>query len=186
VRRLARLLALVLVAAAPVVGCGGCLSSAPQVALPKKGAPLRGPARSATPAWTAAQERVLRAYHATQVALNSASDSQSATQATAILARHILPADISHFVADMATDWAKGDVSSGNLGYQVQGVTFTGKQALVDVCWPPGAFVIKSAATGKPVPPVPVKARHSVTLMGYVRGHWLQGRSVISTAPCDG
>ncbi|HUD38937.1 MAG TPA: hypothetical protein VMR14_18695 [Streptosporangiaceae bacterium] len=185
-RRLARLLALVLVAAVPAVACGGCLSSAPLVALPKKGAPLPGPARPAAPAWSAAQERVVRAYHAAQVALNSASDSQSGTRASVILAGYILPADVSHFVADMAVDWAKGDVSSGNLGYQIQGVTIKGRQALVDVCWPPGAFVIKSAATGKPVPPLPKKPRHSVTLMGYLNGHWLQGRSVISTAPCAG
>jgi hypothetical protein len=183
VRRLARLSALVLVAAVPIVACAGCLSSAPQVVLPKKGAPLSGPG-PASPAWSTAQERVIRAYHATQVALNSASDSQSATRARAILARYVLPADVSHFVAEMAVDWAKGDVSSGNLGYQIEGVTFKGTQALVDVCWPPRAFVIKSAATGKPVPPIPKKARHSVTLMGYSDGHWLQGRSVINPAPC--
>jgi hypothetical protein len=182
-RRATRVLAGSIFAVLAVAGCVPAAPAVPTVSLPKKGTTL--PALGDLgPTWTPVQRRVMKAYHATQVALNSASDSQSATRARTILTPYVLPSDISGFIAQMAENWQKDDVSSGNLHYQVDAITFTGNTALVETCWPPAAFAIKSAATGKLVPPLPEKAKHSITLMGYVNGHWLQGKSVADAAPC--
>jgi|ERR1700683_5263114 hypothetical protein len=182
VDRAARLVAGSLVAVL-AVAVAGCVSSVPTVQLPKKGTsyPAVG---SVAPTWTPAQKRVIKAYRATQVALIAASDSRSSSRAGELLAPHVLPADIPAFIAGMTANWQQGDVSSGKLAYQVEGVTFKRSTALVETCWSPIGFAVKSAATGKLVPPLPRKTRNSITLMGYVKGHWLQGKSVPAPSPC--
>jgi hypothetical protein len=155
----------------------------PEVQLPKKGESYPAVA-NAGPEWTPAQQRVIKAYRATQVALVAASDSRSTARAQALLARHVLPADIPAFMAGMTANWQKGDVSSGKLDYQVISVTFKRSTALVETCWSPIAFAVKSAATGKLVRPLPRKTRHSITLMGFVRGRWRQGKSVAASGSC--
>ena len=169
--------------AAVAIAVAGCASSVPTVRLPQKGTsyPVVG---SAAAVWTPAQMRVIRAYRATQVALVAASDSRSATRAEELLARHVLPADVSVFIGGMTANWQKGDVSSGKLAYQIEGVTFRHATALVETCWQPRAFAVRSYSTGKLVPPLPKKTRHSITLMGYVKGRWLQGTSVAAPGPC--
>jgi hypothetical protein len=181
--RAARLVAGSLIAVLMVV-VTGCVTSVPQVRLPKKGTsyPAIGTAGSA---WTPAQRRVIKAYRATQFTLVAASDSRSATRAQALLAGHVLKADIPVFITGMSVNWQKGDVSSGKLKYQVVGVTFKHATALVETCWSPIAFAAKSADTGKLVHPLPKRFRHSITLMGLVKGHWLQGKSVAAPGPCD-
>ncbi len=181
--RAARLVAGSLIAVLMVVATG-CVSSVPQVQLPKKGTSYPAIGTAGSP-WTHAQRRVIKAYRATQLALVAASDSRSATQAQTLLARHVLAADIPVFIAGMTGNWQKGDVSSGKLDYQIVGVTFKHATALVETCWSPIAFAAKSAATGKLIHPLPKKSRHSITLMGLVKGHWLQGKSVAAPGPCD-
>jgi len=180
--RVARLATASLVAV--MLAVAGCASSVPTVRLPNKGTsyPSLG---SVAPAWTPAQQRVIRAYRATQVALVEASDSRSATRAQELLAPRVLAADVPVFISGMTANWQKGDVSSGKLDYQVEGVTFKHSTALIETCWQPIAFAVKSASTGKLVSPLPRKTRHSITLMGYVRGRWLQGKSIAAPDPCD-
>ena|ERR1700761_2923352 len=162
----------------------GCVSSVPQVQLPKKDTsyPTLGGSVSV---WTPAQRRVIKAYRATQFALVAASDSRSAGRAQALLAGHVLKSDIPVFITGMSANWQKGDVSSGKLKYEIIGVTFKHATALVETCWSPLAFAAKSADTGKLVHPLPRKFRHSITLMGLVRGRWVQGKSVAAPGPCD-
>jgi hypothetical protein len=181
--RATRLVAGSLIAVLTLIAAG-CVSTVPQVQLQKKGTsyPVVGNAGST---WTHAQRRVIKAYRSTQLALVAASDSRSATQAETLLARHVLATDIPVFIAGMTVNWQRGDISSGKLDYQVVGVTFKHATALVETCWSPIAFAAKSAATGKLSHPLPKRSRHSITLMGLVKGHWLQGKSVAAPGPCD-
>jgi hypothetical protein len=163
----------------------GCAPTIADVKLPKKG-PLTAPALDVgSSAWTHAQVRVERAYHAAQVALEQASATQNPARARTILTPYILPGDVANFIALMSAVWRKGEISGGSMDYQVLSITIKGPTALIETCWPIGSADLESAATGKRVGPPPVKARHSTTLMGLINGHWLQGRSVLDPAPCS-
>jgi hypothetical protein len=167
-----------------VAGCGGGSQQA-SVVLPQKSAATAPavPAVAADPPLSP-QQQVVAAYTGYWQALGQALDTQNAGQASTILARYAIAANIPSLVSGFETDWVRGDIQYGAPVPHILGVQITGNRADVHDCADFSHAGVQDAKTGQVVGSLGNSRVNMISTLVRMRGRWLVSNQVPVVSSC--